>query len=243
MVKSKPDLYLEEYADWYHDQTGITLTTSTVGTYFLRMGYTQKKMNLIAYERNEVERAEFINFISQFDSSMFIFVDETSKDSRTSQRKYMCGQRGQRISVKGDVVNKQRISLMAGLDITNGITGKMVVDGEFNAEFFNLAIECAIMPHVGNFARGEPRSIVIMDNCAIYYDDTVRMVRARGGILVFLPAYSPNFNPIEEAINQIKAFLLANRGLCDQNPKLAVLNACDSITAKNAQNYFRDCEY
>ena len=165
MVETRPDLYLDELQHWFHQVSGKNVTIQTICNYLLRMGFTRKKLSIIAIERDEFERAHFARFLSQFPSSMFLFVDECPKDDRDCNRRYGHFPRGRRhTGMLGNFIPKHRISVLAGLDI-NGKCGVHVVDSSYNEDLFNFSFKYAILPHVGSFANGEDRSIVIIDNC------------------------------------------------------------------------------
>jgi hypothetical protein len=98
-----------------------------------------------------------------------------------------------------------------------------------------------------------PNSVIVMDNASIHKSDALRaMVEQRGMKILFLPPYSPDYNPIEEAFSAIKAWIRANRDYvrgelsgeltCDPYDMLweAVYTAG---TAENARGWFRDCGY
>lgn len=84
-------------------------------------------------------------------------------------------------------VREERHSVVAAMDI-NGIVATHTVPNAFNTEDFNFALQHFISPSVGRFALGEPCSVVVMDNCRIHdSDETINIVRQKGGIAVFLP--------------------------------------------------------
>jgi transposase len=68
-------------------------------------------------------------------------------------------------------------------------------------------------------------------------------IEAAGATLLFLPPYSPDFNPIEKAINQIKAHLKKAAARTKQELDAAIAKAIDLITPQNAINYFASCGY
>ena len=70
-----------------------------------------------------------------------------------------------------------------------------------------------------------------------------RAIEATGARLLFLPAYSPDFNPIEKAINQIKAFLKKTAARTKEDLHTAIAKAVDLVTPQNARNYFAACGY
>ena len=131
---------------------------------------------------------------------------------------------------------------MAALDQT-GIVGGFVVENAFTAELFNLAMETEILPKLGSFCHGEPRSVVVLDNCAIHNQETIALIHSRGAMAIFLPPYSPDFNPIEMAFKQMKSWLKTNQDIAIQHPKEALLQAAESVTSETAMNYLIACGY
>ena len=88
--------------------------------------------------------------------------------------------------VVGDFVREERYSVVAAMDL-NGIVATHTVPNAFNTEDFNFALENFIAPSIGRFVLGEPRSVVVMDNCRIHdSDETINIIRQKGGIAVFL---------------------------------------------------------
>jgi len=70
----------------------------------------------------------------------------------------------------------------------NGVIATHTVPGAFSTQDFNFAIEHMIAPYVGNFALGESRYVVVLDNCRIHdSDEFIQIIRQRGGIVLFLP--------------------------------------------------------
>lgn len=87
----------------------------------------------------------------------------------------------------GDFVREDRYSVVAALDIT-GIVATHTVPTAFNTNSFNFFMEYFVCPHIGRFALNEPRSVVVLDKCRIHHsNETINLVRNRGGIVVFLP--------------------------------------------------------
>ena len=80
--------------------------------------------------------------------------------------------------------------------------------GTVDQERFLQSIKANIIPLLGNFAMGEPRSVVVLDNAFVHKDgEFVRLSELHGGIVIWNAAYSPDLNPIEKCFNQYKSFL------------------------------------
>ena len=89
--------------------------------------------------------------------------------------------------VVGDFIREERYGVVAAMDI-NGIVATHTVPNAFNTEDFNFALENFIASSIGRFVLGEPRSVVVINNCRIHDSDaTINIIRQEGGIAVFLP--------------------------------------------------------
>ena len=127
---------------------------------------------------------------------------------------------------------------MTALDI-NGISSVSIVEGSYNTGLFNFSFKSFFLDKVGSFSDGEDSSVVVLDNCRIHdSDEFIQMVRDRGGIVIFLPPYSPDLNPIELAFNNVKSWLKRNRSYLEQNPKLAIYDAFVALDFAHPEYYF-----
>ena len=92
--------------------------------------------------------------------------------------------------------------------------------------------------------RLEPGHIVILDNLGAHKVEGVReLVESRGAQLVYLPPYSPDFNPIEQAWSKLKQLLRGAKARLLDQLEPAIARAMDAITPQNAQAFFRHCGY
>ena len=89
-----------------------------------------------------------------------------------------------------------------------------------------------------------PGQIVIWDNGRPHQGETVRaLIAARGCRLLFLPAYSPDFSPIEHAFSKLKAALRRAEARTRAALEEAIRAALATITAADAQGWFTHCGY
>lgn len=97
--------------------------------------------------------------------------------------------------------HRKTTTLVAGLRMT-GMVAPMVLDGPINGDWFEASVRQILVP---DLARGD---VVIMDNLSSHKRASVReAIEAAGARLMFLPPYSPDFNPIEKAFARLKAML------------------------------------
>jgi transposase len=90
----------------------------------------------------------------------------------------------------------------------------------------------------------KPGDIVVMDNLAVHKSPQVAaLVQAVGAEVRFLPAYSPDLNPIEKMWSKIKASLRSSEARTPEELDHAISHAFSKITAKDAAGYFASCGY
>lgn len=110
-------------------------------------------------------------------------------------------QRGQRLRMSVPFGHWKTTTLVAGLR-TSGMVAPCVLDGPINGEAFTAWVEQFLVPTL------RPGDMVILDNLSSHKGTKAReLIRSAGAELVFLPPYSPDFNPIEKAFAKLKALL------------------------------------
>jgi len=134
------------------------------------------------------------------DPDRLVFIDETWATTNMTRR-YGRAPRGQRLVAPVPHGHWKTSTFVAGLR-TNGLTAPLVVDGAMNGDIFRSYVEQVLAPTLG------PGDIVILDNLGSHKVAGVREgIEARGASLVYLPPYSPDLNPIEQAFAKLKALL------------------------------------
>jgi transposase len=145
--------------------------------------------------------------------------------------------RGQRAVCKTPAGHWKVLSTIAALTI-RGMLGFGSFEGATDTPTFLTFIEKGLVPHL------RPGQVVVLDNLSAHKSPKIdRLIESAGARVMRLPPYSPDYNPIEMAINKIKSILrkLARREV-DTLLK-AIDQAIDSITASDARNFIRHCGY
>jgi transposase len=120
----------------------------------------------------------------------------------------------------------------------NGTTACMALEGSTDTESFRAYVQAVLMPTV------QPGDIVVMDNLSPHKSDpTLALFSQCGAQVLFLPAYSPDLNPIEKMWSKIKALLRAAEARTPADLIKAIGEALAQITAQDALGWFISCGY
>jgi transposase len=130
----------------------------------------------------------------------------------------------------------------------DGILHLEVVENAVTGEDFRRFVE-GLLPRMNEWPL--PNSVLVIDNASIHKVAGVReMVEERGARLLYLPAYSPDFNPIELAFSTIKTWLRANHDRMNQElesehgvPYNILWEAIHSVTKEQAKGWYKHCGY
>jgi transposase len=134
------------------------------------------------------------------DPERFVFLDETGAATNMIRR-YGWGPRSERLVDAAPHGHWRTTTFIAGLRST-GLVAPLVLDGPMTGEAFRAYVEQFLAP---TLTKGD---VVVLDNLAAHKVAGVReAIRARGASLLYLPPYSPDLNPIEQAFAKLKALL------------------------------------
>ena len=165
-----------------------------------------------------------------------IFIDETwAKTNMTRIRGR--APRGERLTAKIPHGHWQTTTLIAALGI-DGILCSTVVDGAVNGDIFEAFLERVLVPEL------RPGDIVIMDNLSSHKRlRTRQLIESTGALLLFLPPYSPDLNPIEHVFSKLKQLLRSLAYRTRQMLWRSMQSVLDTVTPTEARNCFRHCGY
>lgn len=240
-----PGIYLREVQQELQDRTGNWVDCSTICRTAQRLGLTRQKMKKVAIRRCDILRAQYMNEMEAFDPHMLVFVDETGCERRNSVRQYGYGLRGMTPVQHQITVGGKRLSGI-GVLTTRGMEDVYLVEGSVNGDTFLRFIQRCLLNIIQPFDGNNHRSIVVFDNASIHHLDTVvDLISASGALVRFLPPYSPDLNPIEEAFSKVKAYLRENQVAfrCTESPRLIVSSAFQSVTKENCISYIKNAGY
>jgi transposase len=152
-------------------------------------------------------------------------------------RRYGRAPRGQRLRASVPHGHWKTTTFVAGLRLT-GISAPFVLDGAMNRHAFETYVAKVLAPEL------RPGDVVIMDNLSSHKGPRVReLIEAAGANLRYLPPYSPDFNPIENAFAKLKALLRKTAARTVEALWAAIGRLVDAFTPAECANYFTAAGY
>ena len=236
LVLNRPGIYLHEIRRDLLANTGADVSLSSICKFLKKMRFTRQKLKVVAQQRDFFLRSLFVSEVSIYEPPMLIFLDETGSDSI---RKYGYSIRGKSLVSEKLLVRGKRVSAIAFMSVY-GMLDCKTVTSTVNGEGFYNFVETALLPHLMPFNGTNPHSVVVMGNCAIHHvHGIVEMIHEVGALVHFLPPYSPNYNPIEEAFSKVKCTLklLDQEAEAVDNYETIVLSAFSTITPHDCQQW------
>ena len=181
-------------------------------------------------------REAWFDLQPDLDPAKRVFLDETGATTKMARLRGR-SPRGERCRAAIPHGHWKTTTLVAALRL-DGLSAPMVVDGAMNGEAFTAYAETFLAPTL------TPGDVVIMDNLPAHKVSGARVAIERAGArLVFLPPYSPDFNPIEQAIAKIKALLRKVAARTVDALPAAIAAALDAVTPEECANYFTNSGY
>lgn len=165
-----------------------------------------------------------------------VFLDETAVTTRMARLRGRAI-RGRRLRAKAPYAKWGTQTFIAALR-AEGLTAPWVIPGAMDRAAFDRYIETQLVPTL------RPGDIVILDNLSVHKSDRAKAaIRACGARVLFLPQYSPDFNPIEMAFAKLKAHLRAAAARTSDTLMAALGHVCSLFKPTECLNYFKAAGY
>ena len=204
LVLDRPGIILREIQDEVMEVAGVDLAESTICQFLHTQNFSRQKMRITATQRDEALRAVFASELSIYKADMFIFMDETGSNRRDAMRRYAYSWRGKPAVAQKLLVRGHHLSAIAIMS-TVGVLDCEIVDGAVDGNVLYQFVQNRILPHLMPFDGSNPHSIVVLDNASVHHVDGIAdLIQGVGALVMYLPPYSPDFNPIEELFSKLK---------------------------------------
>ncbi|KAF7376787.1 DDE-3 domain-containing protein [Mycena sanguinolenta] len=156
--------------------------------------------------------------------------------------------KGKRAIKRRKTVRGRRVTA-TGVLTSRGMLTSTVVEGSMHRDQFLAFLEHQVLPLCSPYPG--PASILVMDNARIHHGEKVQELCDRFGVrLIYLPPYSPDLNPIEEAFSKIKSWIHRNNDIFtygdDDEPHALIydmMEAMNVVTELDAIGYFIHAGY
>ena len=198
------------------------------------------KKSVVAGERDRPDvarrRAQWVKRQKSIDPERLVFIDETwTRTDMAPLRGWApCGQR---LIAKVPHGRWKTLTFLAALR-HDRIEAPWLLEGPIDGESFRLYVEKVLLPTL------RPGDIVIMDNLGSHRGKAVRrLIRSAGAKLFFLPKYSPDLNPIEQAFAKLKHLLRKAAARTGEAICLALGGILQAFTPDECANYFANSGY
>lgn len=196
-----------------------------------------KKRSVGAAERDEFLRRAWRAIVAEgTGADRFVFVDECG--TNTSLRPlYAWSRRGERAPCSAPRNWGKNVTLISSMTL-DGMGPSLVVEGATTGAVFEAYVEEALLP---GLRAGQ---VVVMDNLSAHKGERIRqLIEGKGCELVYLPPYSPDFNPIEQAFSKVKGMLRKAEARTREALIEAMGMALSAVSARDASGFFRHCGY
>ncbi|KAF5482683.1 hypothetical protein CGCS363_v001173 [Colletotrichum siamense] len=231
LLQYRSDLSLEEMQDFLFEAFEIQISRSAISRQLNSAGWTNKKSKIIAAQRSDELRYEYLYRIRRYRPDQLVFVDESGVNKDTGIRRTGWAPKGLAAfrTAEIDRFQNSRVQILPALTLS-GILHLTTYYGTTDGDgFFRWLQECLI-PKCGRFP--EPNSVIVMDNLSCHRIPEIEgLCRVSGVHLEFLPPYSPDFNPIEEYFGDLKRYIRKTYSKWNN----------DENDTRDFMEYLRDC--
>jgi transposase len=170
------------------------------------------------------------------DVQRIVFIDEMGANTKMTRR-FGRAARGERLVAKVPHGHWKTTTFVGALRVS-GLTAPLTVDGPMNGAVFRAYVEQQLVPTL------QPGDVVVMDNLAAHKVKGVReAIESAGARLAYLPPYSPDFNPIEQAFAKLKWLLRSAAERTVDGLHQAIADALDRFTPAECRNYCQNSGY
>ena len=209
LILEKPGIYLREMEATIKTELGVEVTESAICKFFKKAGFTRQRLTTYALQRDEEIRAKYASELSLYPIQTLVFVDETGTDRRDTIRRTGYCRQGHPAKAQKLLVRGIHVSVIAAMSI-HGILALKIVRGGVDADIYYDFMCKHLLTKLLPFDGLNDHSVIIHDNCAIHHVSEIEeLLEGTGVIMLYLPPYSPDYNPIEEAFAKVKSTLKA----------------------------------
>lgn len=236
VANAQVDASQDELRQEVKARTGVDVSQPTVSRLLKQAGITRKKKTKRATEQDTpevtAERQTFAEQQPQIRSADLVAIDDMGIITGMS-RAYGYAPRGERAVAAELGGHGTRLSVVGALTV-DGFLGGLEVLGTVNGDVVEAFITQIVVPHL------QPGKIVLLDNARVHHRETLQeLIEATGARVLFLPRYSPEYNPIELCWSKIKAWIRTCSPESVPVLQHAFTEAIQQVSKSDAAGWFR----
>ncbi|MFK0692690.1 IS630 family transposase [Mesorhizobium sp. IMUNJ 23033] len=240
LIEERKDITLNEMVERLVAEHSVRISRSALSAWLRGHGWTFKKKSAHALEQDRPDilkrRRDWFDGQLDLDPAKLVFIDETGLSTKMARLRGRAP-RGERCRAGVPHGHWKTTTFTGALRLT-GMTAPFVYDGAMNGNVFLAYVEQVLIP---TLSEGD---VVVMDNLPAHKAAGVRdAIEAAGASLLYLPPYSPDFNPIENAFAKLKALLRAKAERTIKALWDTVGAVVDLFTPAECANYFKAAGY
>jgi transposase len=203
-----------------------------------RINLSKKTLRASEQERPDIARARRLWRKRQagFDPARLIFLDASGAKTNMTR---LCGRalKGERVHAHAPCGRWHTTTMISSIRL-DGSTACLALEGTTDTESFRAYVSAVLVPAL------RQEDIVIMDNLSPHKSDpTLALITAAGAQVLFLPAYSPDLNPIEKMWSKVKSLLRGAEARTPSDLITAIGQALANVTPKVALGWLTSCGY
>jgi len=235
LLSEKNDLTLAELCDHYEQAYGVRVSIGTMYNTLEHLKITRKKKTFSDPKKNndtaQVDKENYDAQLEMIEPEQRLYLDETGSCLNMSPL-YARSQEGERAYDQKPTYPSTTVSTVAILS-EEGMKGQYTYPGSLNAKLFILYLDTFVLPI---FENGQT---LIMDRHPVHQAKTVQQFLNKNNIkFIYLPAYSPELNPIEEAFSKIKQYIKKQKARTINQLLKVLKTAFKIITNTDVKGYF-----
>jgi len=236
MVQEQPDATLAELQQRLCAQTRVQRSRPTICRALQKLGLKRKQKRFFARERDPGKRRAFLRRVQKLDVHKLVFIDEMGANINLS-RTHARAPQAQRVEEALPSSTPKGLSVAGALN-DHELLATCCLPGAFDAPAFAAFVAQMVAP------RLKAGDCVVLDNVALHKSPQVtQAVESAGAQLLPLPAYSPDFDPMEPCWSKVKAYLRQLKARTFKALFKGVAAGLRRITPEDIRGWFAHCGY
>lgn len=188
------------------EEFAIMVYQSTISRAVAAGRHSRKIAQRMSDQQNDELRRDWQAQYMEYTAEQFVFLDETLVNEATGWRHYAYAPVGQPGRYRADRTRGTSWSVLPAYTIDGYLPCTGIKEGWFNGEEYHRWLADELLPHLNAYPA--PRSVIVMDNVASHCNPRIEeLLRGRGCRVLYLPPYSPDYNPIELTFLVLKAWI------------------------------------